>query len=210
MAGSIAKAYVQVIPSAEGIKGQLSGVFGKEMPSAGQSAGGIFGGNLISKIKGVIAAAGIGKMFAEAITAGGDLQQSIGGIETLFGAGGKSLEEYAESVGKSVKKASKEYEKLMQAQDEVMENASQAYKNAGMSANEYMETVTGFAASLKQSLGGDTVAAARAADTALRDMADNANKMGTDMESIKNAYQGFAKQNYTMLDNLNKMGASAE
>ena len=177
MAGSIAKAYVQVIPSAEGIKGKLTNVFNGEMPSAGQSAGGIFGSSLIGKIKGLIAAAGIGKMLADSLQAGAALQQSLGGIETLF----------------------------KDSASTVIANAEQAYKTAGMSANQYMETVTGFSASLLQSLGGDTAAAASAADVALRDMADNANKMGTSMEAIQNAYQGFAKQNYTMLDNL-KLG----
>ena len=93
----------------------------------------------------------------------------------------------------------------MSAQNVVLENANKAYMTAGMSANEYMDTVTGFSASLISSLGGDTNKAADYANSALVDMSDNANKMGTDMESIKNAYQGFAKQNYTMLDNL-KLG----
>ena len=106
-----------------------------------------------------------------------DYEQLAGGVETLF------------------KKSSQS----------VINNASKAYQTAGMSANEYMETVTGFSASLLQSLGGDTQKAAEKADTAIRDMSDNANKMGTDIESIQNAYQGFAKQNYTMLDNL-KLG----
>lgn len=106
-----------------------------------------------------------------------DYEQLAGGVETLF------------------KKSSQS----------VINNASKAYETAGMSANEYMETVTGFSASLLQSLGGDTQKAAEKADTAIRDMSDNANKMGADIESIQNAYQGFAKQNYTMLDNL-KLG----
>ena len=88
-----------------------------------------------------------------------------------------------------------------------MANANNAYKTAGLSANEYMETVTSFSASLLQSLSGDTQKASVVADMALTDMADNANKFGTDMSSIQNAYQGFAKQNYTMLDNLNTLGA---
>ena len=100
-----------------------------------------------------------------------DYEQLAGGVETLF------------------KKSSQS----------VINNASKAYKTAGMSANEYMETVTGFSASLLQSLGGDTQKAAEKADMAIRDMSDNANKMGTDITSIQNAYQGFAKQNYTML-----------
>ena len=87
--------------------------------------------------------------------------------------------------------------------------AENAYKTAGMSANEYMNTVTSFSASLLQSLGGDTEAAAKYADMAVTDMSDNANKMGTSMEMIQNAYQGFSKQNYTMLDNLNIFGGAA-
>ena len=129
-------------------------------------------------------------------------EQLVGGVETLFGAQGKSLEEYAASVGKTVTEASAEYSKLLAAQETVMKNAENAYKTAGMSANDYMETVTSFSASLIQSLGGDTQKAAEYADMAITDMSDNANKMGTDMEMIQNAYNGFAKQNYTMLDNL--------
>lgn len=132
------------------------------------------------------------------------LEQNVGGIETLFGAGGKSLEEYAKSIGKSTEEAKGSYEKLMEAQTLALDNANKAYKTAGLSANEYMSTVTSFAASLKQSVS-DEVEAAKAADQAVIDMSDNANKMGTSMELIQNAYQGFAKQNYTMLDNL-KLG----
>lgn len=113
----------------------------------------------------------------QAVNAYADYQQLIGGVETLFG----------------------------DAADVVAKNADEAYKNAGMSANDYMETVTGFSASLIQSLGGDTAKAAELADQAIIDMADNANKMGSDLSSIQTAYQGFAKQNYTMLDNL-KLG----
>ena len=132
------------------------------------------------------------------------LEQNIGGIETLFGTGGQTLEEYAKSVGKSTEKAKKKYEMLMEAQTLALDNANKAYKTAGLSANEYMSTVTSFAAALKQSVSNE-VEAAKAADQAIIDMSDNANKMGTAMESIQNAYQGFAKQNYTMLDNL-KLG----
>ena len=140
----------------------------------------------------------------QAIAEGSELEQSIGGIETLFGAGGKSAEEYAKSVGKSVEESKADYEQLMQAQTLALENADKAYKTAGLSANDYMQTVSGFAASLKQSVQNETEAA-KIADMAVIDMADNANKMGTDMASIQTAYQGFAKQNYTMLDNL-KLG----
>lgn len=134
-----------------------------------------------------------------------DFEQLKGGIETLFGANGaKSVEEYADIVGKSVDEVRDQYKMLMEAQSLALENASAAYKTAGLSQNEYMETVTSFAASLKQSTENE-VEAAKAADQAVIDMADNANKMGTNMEAIQNAYQGFAKQNYTMLDNL-KLG----
>ena len=151
------------------------------------------------------ASTAIGAITKSAIEGYADYEQLVGGVETLFGAGGKSIEEYAASVGKTVEEASAEYANLMHAQDEVIKNAQNAYKTAGMSTNEYMETVTSFSASLISSLGGDTVAAAAYADMAISDMSDNANKMGTDIGSIQNAYQGFAKQNYTMLDNL-KLG----
>lgn len=170
---SIAKAYVQVVPTTRGIKGSLSGIFGSE----GSSAGSIFGGNMVSMIKNTVAAAGLGTLIKEALSEGADKQQSLGGIETLF----------------------------KENADMVIQAAENAYKTAGMSANDYMETVTSFSASLLQGLSGDTQAAAEVADMALTDMSDNANKMGTSMELIQNAYQGFAKQNYTMLDNL-KLG----
>lgn len=145
-----------------------------------------------------------GALTKSAIDAYASYEQLVGGIETLFGAGGQTLEEYAKSVGKSTESAKKDYEQLMNAQTIVLKNADQAYKTAGMSANDYMETVTSFAASLKQSTENETEAA-KAADQIVVDMADNANKMGTDMELIQNAYNGFAKQNYSMLDNL-KLG----
>ena len=148
------------------------------------------------------AAVALGKA---ALSSYADYEQLVGGVETLFGTGGKSLEEYAASVGKSVGEVMGEYNKMAAAENAVLANADKAYKAAGLSANEYMETVTSFSAALISSLGGDTVAAAAYADQAIIDMADNANKMGSSMESIQNAYQGFAKQNYSMLDNL-KLG----
>ena len=111
----------------------------------------------------------------------GEYEQLVGGVETLF----------------------------KQSADTVMGYAENAYKTAGLSANEYMSTVTSFSASLLQSLGGDTESAAKYADMAITDMSDNANKLGTDMSLIQNAYQGFSKQNYTMLDNLNIFGGAA-
>lgn len=166
------------------------------------------------------AAVKVGKVVATGVAAGAtamaalstmaikgyaDYEQLVGGVETLFGTQGMSMSEYAASVGKSVLEINKEYNRLNAAQELVMRNADKAYKSAGMSANEYMETVTSFSASLIQSLEGDTLKAAEKANQAIVDMSDNANKMGSSMESIQNAYQGFAKQNYTMLDNL-KLG----
>ena len=201
----LAKAYVQIVPSAEGIQGSISRVMGGEASSAGESAGTLLGTKLVGTLKKVIAAAGIGKVISDSLNLGGALQQSIGGIETLFGAGGRSIEEYAKSVGKSVDAVKDEYASLMQSQQTVFDNAAQAYRTVGLSANDYMEQTTSFAASLLSSVSKDTNAAAQLANMAMVDMADNANKMGTDMASIQNAYQGFAKQNYTMLDNL-KLG----
>lgn len=201
----LAKAYVQIVPSADGIQGSISRIMGGEASSAGESAGTLLGTKLVGTLKKVIAAAGIGKMISDSLNLGGALQQSIGGIETLFGAGGRSIEEYAKSVGKSVDAVKDEYASLMQSQQTVFDNAAQAYRTVGLSANEYMEQTTSFAASLLSSVSKDTNAAAQLANMVMVDMADNANKMGTDMASIQNAYQGFAKQNYTMLDNL-KLG----
>ena len=173
----LAKAYVQIIPSAEGIKSKITEEMGGDISQAGVDLGKVFGGKIASTLKKVLGAAAIGKTIAASINAGGALEQSLGGIETLF----------KDSAGI------------------VQQNAAQAYKTAGLSANDYMEQTTSFAASLLSSLGNNTKAAAIVADMAMTDMADNANKMGTDMAAIQNAYQGFAKQNYTMLDNL-KLG----
>ena len=115
-------------------------------------------------------------------------------METLFGAGGQSLSEYAKGVGKTTTEAKDEYNNLIKAQEAVIEKANGAYKTAGMSANDYMETVTSMSAALIQSLDGDTVAAAEKADMAITDMSDNANKMGSDIESIKNDILALRKR----------------
>lgn len=173
MATELAKAYVQIVPSAQGIKDSITSVLSPEADSAGKKAGtGIAGA-----IKKAIATAGIGIALKKAITEGAALEQSIGGIETLFKDSADTMKKYAQ----------------------------EAYKTAGVSANSYMEQATSFSASLLQSVSGDTKAAADAANQAIIDMADNSNKMGTSLQDIQNAYQGFAKQNYTMLDNL-KLG----
>ena len=182
MANTIGEAYLQIRPSMEGVKGELEEAMGK----AGGSSASSFGSAFASGIKKVgavtvaslgAASAGVAKLTQSAVSSFAEYEQLVGGVETLFG----------------------------DSADVVMQHANEAFSTAGLSANEYMETVTSFSASLLQSLDGDTQAAAATADMAIRDMADNANKMGTSMESIQNAYQGFAKQNYTMLDNL-KLG----
>lgn len=156
---------------------------GDAMDDAGKKTttfGDILKGSLASKaiINGVKAvASGIKALIGGAVEGYGECEQLVGGVETLFDTSAKKVQDYANN----------------------------AYKTAGLSANQYMETVTSFSASLLQSMGNDTDAAAEKANLAITDMSDNANKMGTDMQSIQNAYQGFAKQNYTMLDNL-KLG----
>ena len=150
--------------------------------------------------------AAVGAVIGNAVSSYANYEQQLGGVQTLFGTKGvSSVEEYAKSVGKSVEEVKDKYNTLIASENAVVKNANNAYKTAGLSANDYMETVTSFSASLLQSLDGDTMKAASVADRAIRDMSDNANKMGTSMESIQYAYQGFAKQNYTMLDNL-KLG----
>lgn len=177
MATQLGKAYVQIIPSAKGISGMIQKEIGGEVASAGTFAGESLGSNIVGTFKKIVAAAGIGKALSATLNEGAALQQSLGGVETLFKG----------------------------SADKVKGFANEAYKTTGLSANAYMENVTGFSASLLQSLGGDTDKAADIANMAMIDMSDNANKMGTSMESIQLAYQGFAKQNYTMLDNL-KLG----
>ena len=149
--------------------------------------------------------AAVAGLATAAIKSYADYEQLVGGVETLFGTrGAKSVEEYAKMVGKSVDYVSAEFDMLQKAQSIVMENAAQAYKTAGLSANEYMETASSLAAALNQSSASE-LDSANLANQAIIDMADNASKMGTSMEAIQNAYNGFSKQNYTMLDNL-KLG----
>lgn len=172
----------------------------------GGTLGSVAAGGLKVFTAGVAAAsAGVTVLGKKAVESFADYEQLVGGIETLFGAGGiTKVQDYAKSVGKSVSEVKSEFNMLMEAQALALDNANKAYATAGLSANDYMETVTSFAASLKQSCK-DELEAAESANQAVIDMSDNANKMGTDMVMIQNAYQGFAKQNYTMLDNL-KLG----
>lgn len=173
---TIAQAYVQIVPSTKGISGSISSALSGESASAGKSSGESIGSNLVSTLKGVIAAAGIGTLIKETLDAGGALQQSFGGIDTLYGEASTAMKEMSYQAAA-----------------------------AGISANTYAEQAVSFGAALKQSFGDDIQGAAQAANQAILDMADNSAKMGTDISSIQNAYQGFAKGNYTMLDNL-KLG----
>ena len=151
------------------------------------------------------AASGITALTTAAVNNYAEYEQLIGGVETLYGAKYKTIEEYIEGTGAAAEYAEQTFAEYQKRQQAVLDNAANAYKTAGMSANEYMNTVNGFAASLTSSLGEYEWQAASYADMIVSDMADNANKMGTNMEMIQNAYAGFAKQNYTMLDNL-KLG----
>lgn len=174
---TLGKAYVQIMPSAEGISERIRGVLGGPMSAEGEVAGNTFGSKLASVAKIAIGGAAIGKFLKDSVLEGAKLEQSVGGVETLFKNSANKVKQYARD----------------------------SFKATQLSANQYMETVTGFSASMLQSLGGDTSKAAEMSNRAVIDMADNANKMGTNMQDIQNAYQGFAKQNYTMLDNL-KLG----
>lgn len=189
----LGKAYVQIVPSMQGLASELRRAFGDSMPD-GHKFGSSLGGKVVSGFGSTIkkgfalaakagiatisaASAGIGAIVKSSVSAYADYEQSIGGVETLFKDNADTIVKYA----------------------------SEAYKTAGISASDYMQNVTSFSASILQGLGGDTAQAAKIANEAMVDMSDNANKMGTDISSIQNAYQGFAKQNYTMLDNL-KLG----
>lgn len=177
MATELGKAYVQIMPSAKGIGASTAKELDGEMGVAGAAAGDSFITKFVSVAKKALVGGAIAKVIGASITEGAALEQSLGGVEAIFG-------DAAETVKK---------------------NAQEAFRTAGVSANQYMEGVTSFAASLMASTGGNAQQAADVADKAFRDMSDNANRFGTDMASIQSAYQGFAKQNYTMLDNL-KLG----
>jgi phage-related protein len=177
MAYEVATATVSIIPNMKGSQETIAKELAGSTDKAGTSAGKSLGKSLLAGATAVGVGAAIGKFIGDSVNEGAKLQQSLGGVETMFKENADVVKGYA----------------------------SEAYKTAGISANEYMENVTSFSAALISSMDGDTAAAAEMANTAMVDMADNANKMGTDMSSIQNAYQGFAKQNYTMLDNL-KLG----
>ena len=184
---NLATAYVQIIPTMKGVKNSLENMMDGAAGSAGTSGGKSFASSFGTAAKGALSFAGkaalagvtaaagaAGAVAKNAIENYADFEQLSGGIETLFGS----------------------------AANTVMRNADRAYQSAGMSANEYMETSISSAAALINSLGGDQAAAAKLMDMSITDMADNVNKMGTTMEAVQNAYRGFSRGNFTMLDNL--------
>lgn len=177
MATDLGKAYIQIVPSAKGITSSIKDVIEKPMSENGAHGGSLLGSEMVKSLTKVLAVGGLGKIVGQSLTEGGKLQQSIGGVETLFGKSADKLKKYA----------------------------STAFRDSGVSANKYMEQATSFASALIQSCGGDTKKAVEIANTAIRDMSDNSNKFGTNLTDIQNAYQGFGRFNFTMLDNL-KLG----
>ena len=177
---NIGNAYVQIVPKAEGISSKIGSLIGGDAKNAGknagQDAGNGFGSSLMKVLGGLAIGATVTAGFKAALDEGGKLQQSYGGLETIYGDAAEAAKKYAKEAAQ-----------------------------AGISANDYAENAVSFGASLKQAFEGDTAKAVEAANTAILDMTDNAAKMGTPIENIQNAYQGFAKGNYTMLDNL-KLG----
>ena len=176
----VARATVTIIPNMKGSQAKIAKDLGAVGDKSGNDSGNSFVKALLGKVKQAGVGIAIGKFISDSLSAGADLQQSFGGLETLYGDAANAAKDYAKEAWK-----------------------------AGISANDYAEQAVSFGASLKAAFGGDTAKAAEAANTAIMDMTDNAAKMGTPIESIQNAYQGFAKGQYTMLDNLNTMGALA-
>ena len=177
MAGTtLGTAYVQIKPTTKGIGSAIRAELKSPSSEAGTDSGNTIASTLASSLKKMLATIGVAKIMKDSLDAGGAIQQSFGGIETLYGSAADTVKQFAAEAAK-----------------------------AGISANKYAEQAVSFGAALKQSFGDDLNGAAKAANTMLLDMADNSAKMGTDIESIQNAYQGFAKGNYTMLDNL-KLG----
>ena len=189
-----------------GVDDQASGRIGSIASGITGTVGGIakVGAAAFAAV-GSAAVGATGVIAKQALDAYSSYEQNVGGIQKLFGNMGKSVEEYAALTGQSTAEIGDKWQTLEDSQNKVLANAQNAYKTAGLSANAYMEQVTSFSAALISSLGGDTVKAADYADIAMTDMSDNANTFGTAIGDIQNAYQGFAKQNYTMLDNL-KLG----
>lgn len=212
----IATAYVQIEPTFKGVNEKIKKELGAGDvgEASGKSVGSKFSSGFASVIgtagkvvAGAVATGGaaVTKMVGDSATQFAEYEQLIGGVETLFGSSYNSIDEFVEATGIGAEEAGEYWEQYQNRQQTVLDNAANAYATAGMSANEYMNTVNGFAAALNNSLGEYAWQSANYADMAVGDMADNANKMGTSMEAVQNAYAGFSKGNFTMLDNL-KLG----
>jgi phage-related protein len=216
MAQSVGEVALDIVAGKNTLNNTIRKSMGEAQGVANSGSSGI--SNALGKIGSVASAVGktvavgigvastaVVAMGKSAVSAYADYEQLVGGVETLMGTkGAKTVEEYAEKVGQSVDYVKAEFEMLQQAQSNAMTNAQNAYKDAGLSMNEYMETINGMASALNQCTASE-LETVEYANKAVIAMSDNANKMGTSMESIQNAYAGFTKQNFTMLDNL-KLG----
>lgn len=208
---NLATLWVNIVPTVKGLKSAVSdGLKGADDDAA--TAGSLMGGKLkaaFGKVVAGIGAAAVGKQILDlgksAFQAYSDFEQLSGGVAKLYGNAGQSVSQYAATQGKSIAEVTATWQRNNAAQDTVMKNAAQAFKTCGMSANDYMTQATSFSAALINSLGGDTQKAAAMTDVAMRAMSDNINTFGSSAEDVSNAFNGFAKQNYTMLDNL-KLG----
>ena len=172
----LGSAYVNIVPKASGIEKKIGNLLGPGSEAGGRSGGAKAGKSFVDGLKSAAITVAVGKVIKDAFAAGGDLQQSFGGLDTIYGEASAAAKQYAMDAAQ-----------------------------AGISANTYAEQAVSFGASLKAAYGGDTAAAMEAANLAIMDMADNSAKMGTDIGSIQNAYQGFARGQYQLLDNL-KLG----
>ncbi len=208
---NLATLWVNIAPTVKGLKSAVAdGLKGADNDAA--TAGSLMGGKLkaaFGKVVAGIGAAAVGKQILDlgksAFQAYSDFEQLSGGVAKLYGNAGQSVTQYAATQGKSIAEVTATWQRNNTAQDTVMKNAAQAFKSCGMSANEYMQQATSFSAALINSLGGDTQKAAAMTDVAMRAMSDNINTFGSNATDVQNAFNGFAKQNYTMLDNL-KLG----
>lgn len=208
---NLATLWVNIVPTVKGLKSAVAdGLKGADADAA--TAGSLMGGKLkaaFGKVVAGIGAAAVGKQILDlgksAFQAYSDFEQLSGGVAKLYGNAGMDVQQYAAAQNKSVSEVTATWQRNNAAQDTVMKNAAAAFKTCGMSANDYMTQATSFSAALINSLGGDTQKAAAMTDVAMRAMSDNINTFGSSAEDVSNAFSGFAKQNYTMLDNL-KLG----
>ena len=201
----IAKAYVQVIPSAKGIQNNLKNEFGDSGEQSGNSFASSFkkvlgGAAVLGAVTAV--AKGMVDVIKSAVSSYSEYEQLVGGTELMLGTAGQSLSEYAASMGQSCSEAAGAYREMEATQNRVFTRANEAYKTAGISANDYLTQVNGLAVGLKTALGGDASAAADLADRVVTAEADVVAAMGVSTESVQNAFNGLMKNNYTMLDNL--------